>query len=258
MIDPGLQRRLKERFYPQADENSYTVVNGTLDSYLVPGVRALDVGCGHGTWVLAPYRDKISRLVGVDVAPAEDRQILDDFVVADLAHIPLKDNSFDVVFCWDVVEHLARPKAAYSEFRRVLQDDGTLVVKTPSLLSPLMLASRLLPTFIHKKVKGRLLGLPEDDVYPTLYRSNTPGRLHADLAGAGFQCEMLTSFDQTYDYYLAFSRLTYALGLLYSRSLKSLPLGKRFMASIFGIYRKGKEERTEKESGRKRYVQTVG
>lgn len=248
MMDTALQQRLKERFYPQADEDIYAVVNRALDRCFVPGIRALDAGCGHGTWVLMPYRDRISRLVGVDVAPADGRQAtLDDFVMADLGRIPLKDGSFDVVFCWDVVEHLARPKAAFSEFRRLLQDDGVLIVKTPSLLSPLMLASRLSPTFIHKKLKGGLLGQQQDDVFPTLYRSNTPRRLHADLSGVGFQCETLTTFDQTYDYYLAFSRLSYVIGLLYSRSLKSLPLGKRFMASIFGVYRKTKGERVTEE-----------
>jgi len=248
MMDPALRQRLKERFYPQADGDIYAAVNKALDRCFVPGIRTLDAGCGHGTWVLTPYRDRISRLVGVDVAPADGHQAaLDDFVVADLGRIPLKDNSFDVVFCWDVVEHLARPRAAFSEFRRLLQDDGALIVKTPSLLSPLMLASRLSPTIIHKKFKGGLLGLQQDDVHPTLYKSNTPRRLHADLTGVGFQRETLTTFDQTYDYYLAFSRLSYVVGLLYSRSLKSLPLGRRFMASIFGVYRKAKGGESKEE-----------
>lgn len=258
MIDPGLRQRLKGQFYPQADEDIYGVVNRALDKYFVPGIRALDAGSGHGTWVLTPYRDKISRLVGVDVAPADGRQVmLDDLVIADLTRIPLKDNSFHVVFCWDVVEHLPRPRAAFSEFRRLLQDDGVLIVKTPSVLSPLMLASRLSPTFIHRKFKSRLLGQQEDKVFPTLYRCNTPRRLHGDLTGVGFQCETLATFDQSYDYYLAFNRLSYVLGLLYSRSLKSLPLGKRFMASIFGVYRKGNRETTRKKETGQRKSQTV-
>ena len=243
MIEPALRQRLKERFYPQADDDIHAAIDKALETYFFPGVRVLDAGSGHGTWVLAPYRDRISRLVGVDMTPADGHQMLDELAVADLARIPLADNSFDVVFCWDVVEHLVQPKAAFSEFRRVLQDDGVLIVKTPSLLSPVMLASRLSPTFVHKKFKAHLLALPEDDVFPTHYRSNTPGRLHRDLTASGFQCEVLT-FDQTYDYYFAFSRLTYALALLYSRSLKSLPLGKKLMACIFAVCRKAKKEGT--------------
>ena len=238
MIDRGIRQSLKDRLYPEAGKDIHDLIYGALDAHLRPGTRVLNAGCGHGSPLLASYRDKISRLVGIDVELTEDRQVSNDLLVADVARIPLRDNSFDLVFCWDVVEHLAQPRTVFSEFRRVLADDGVLIARTPSILSPLMLASRLLPTSIHKKFKSRLLGSHEHDVFPTFYRSNTPGSLHRDLTSAGFQRETMTRFDRTYDQYWAFSRPTYALALLYSRALKTFPPGKAFMATIFAVYRK--------------------
>jgi ubiquinone/menaquinone biosynthesis C-methylase UbiE len=38
------------------------------------------------------------------------------------------DNHFDVVTLWYVIEHLRHPRAALAEFRRVLKDDGVLLL----------------------------------------------------------------------------------------------------------------------------------
>ena len=56
-----------------------------LDAALVPQAYVLEAGCGRTTR-LAGYRDRIARLVGVDVDEEAGRQnsVLDEFVVADL------------------------------------------------------------------------------------------------------------------------------------------------------------------------------
>jgi len=237
MVDWNEQERLKERFYPQARADAFGPLLRALDRHLVPSTLLLDAGCGNGTWVLRRHRSRITRWVGMDVEPPEESDLLDDFLLGDLTHIPLEDKSCDMVFCWDVMEHVSEPAAAFAEFYRVLRDEGVLIVKTPCLISPVMLVSRLSPTFVHKRLKARLLDHREDEVFPTVYRCNTAASLHRQLAAVGFRREVLTRFDNSYNYF-AFGRAAYVLGLFYSRALRMLPWGQQLMGQLFGVYRK--------------------
>jgi ubiquinone/menaquinone biosynthesis C-methylase UbiE len=71
------------------------------------------------------------RVVGIDIdepaiAHATSRFRRDNlqFQVADALRLPFDDNSFDVVVCSHVYEHVADPYKMFSEIRRVLREDG--------------------------------------------------------------------------------------------------------------------------------------
>ena len=55
-----------------------------------------------------------------------------DFQVADLAKLPFEDDSFDLVVCFETIEHVADARRVVAELRRVLVDDGMLVISTPN------------------------------------------------------------------------------------------------------------------------------
>jgi len=118
-----------------------------LDEALTRGAVALDAGCGRTTR-LRNFRDRISRLVGVDVDEAAGREnpYLDEFAFADLADpLPFDDAVFDLVYANFVVEHLEEPEGTFTEWRRVLQPKGRLVLLTTNRASPLMLAADRTP-----------------------------------------------------------------------------------------------------------------
>jgi ubiquinone/menaquinone biosynthesis C-methylase UbiE len=52
-------------------------------------------------------------------------------IVADLTEMPIVSNSFDVVLCTEVFEHIPDPIAAIREFHRVLKKGGRLVITAP-------------------------------------------------------------------------------------------------------------------------------
>jgi SAM-dependent methyltransferase len=172
-----------------AYETSHTDVEARLLARaLRPGARVLDAGCGRRTR-LAGHRDRISELVGVDVdaAAGAENSALDQFAVADLcALLPFKDGCFDLVYANFVVEHLDAPDAAFREWRRLLRPHGALVLLTSNRANPLVAVAGLVPDGVRARLKRAGAGVAERDVIPTHYRANTPGRLAALLAGAGF------------------------------------------------------------------------
>jgi SAM-dependent methyltransferase len=171
-------------------ETDHTLVERRLlDEVLRPGAVALDAGCGRTTR-LRDYRDRIERLVGVDLDEAAGRAnpYLDEFVPANLDEpLPFAADSFDLVYANFVVEHLADPPHAFGEWRRVLRPGGALVLLTSNRASPFMAAADRLPQGIRLAIKRRGAGAEERDVYPTRYLANTPARLERVAAGAGFE-----------------------------------------------------------------------
>lgn len=226
---------LKQRFYPAADDVTVGVMRGALERHLQPGARVLDAGSSGGTWVLKRYAAEMGLVVGVDVALPQG---LDDAhwaepVVGDLATLPFAGASFDAILCYNVIEHLADPAAAFAEFSRLLRPGGALIFKTPALWSPVIVFSHLLPHSAHRLFKSPL-GVEAEDVFPTHYRCNTRAKLQRALSAAGLHRELLTTVDQTYDY-LYFSKIPFVLGLLYSRLLDRPGL-IWFRNAIIGVY----------------------
>jgi len=52
-------------------------------------------------------------------------------IVSNIVSIPVPDESFDVVLCSEVLEHIPDPVAAIKEFARILKPGGTLLVTAP-------------------------------------------------------------------------------------------------------------------------------
>jgi SAM-dependent methyltransferase len=171
-----------------AFQTSHTEVEGRFLERAVPsGAVVLDAGCGRKTRLLA-HRARIVELVGVDLDEAGRENVaLDKFVRADLCRrLPFSDGRFDLVYANFVVEHLDAPEAAFREWRRVLRPEGALVLLTSNRANPLLAAARLLPHGVRVALKRLGPGVAEPDVIPARYRANTPERLAATLATAGF------------------------------------------------------------------------
>lgn len=99
------------------------------------GKHALEIGCATGEFCQALYRRGCS-VVGVDLS-----QEVIELAKARYPHLDLRpgdlqravsDEKFDVVFAWEVVEHVASPQNFVAEIRRHVAPSGYVVLSTPN------------------------------------------------------------------------------------------------------------------------------
>ncbi len=105
---------------------------------LAPGRRVLDAGSGTGFGTEMLARAGASRAEGFDVnlevvEHARGRAgDVAQFSVGDLQQVPYGDDTFDLVTCFEAIEHVEDPFRALDELRRVLAPSGVLLVSTPN------------------------------------------------------------------------------------------------------------------------------
>ena len=107
-------------------------------AYLRPGVRVLDYGCGAG-FLIDHLLDGSREVAGVDFSPASVDQVnrkfagREGFLGARLVPDALGE-TYDVVFCCEVVEHLYDPEleGTLENLRALVRSGGYVVVTTPN------------------------------------------------------------------------------------------------------------------------------
>ena len=93
------------------------------------GARVLDAGAGDGRY---GYLFAHTRYEATDFAQVNKEYRLDqlDFI-ADLQAIPAANESYDLIICSQVLEHVKEPKIVLAQLYRVLKPGGTLWLSTP-------------------------------------------------------------------------------------------------------------------------------
>lgn len=143
-LDP-LKRRLLPEWNRGAQRS--TDWGGGIVASLRPAAL-LDIGCGDGHKLFDFLDYKPERFCGVEASPphkaaAEKRGI--EVSSYDLnSRWPYADNSFDVVHCAYVIEHLHNTRLFAVEAFRVLKPGGTAVITSENLCSFLNLGAMIL------------------------------------------------------------------------------------------------------------------
>jgi SAM-dependent methyltransferase len=133
--------------------------------------------------------------------------------------LPFAGESFDLIVCIWVLEHLRDPEGVLREVRRVLRPGGHFVFLTPNLRNPLLAFNRLgrlLPQ-LQRRLVPRLYGRVEADTFPVQYRANTASAIRALAARTGLEVADLRVIpDPTY---LAFNRFMFRVSVISERLL---------------------------------------
>jgi ubiquinone/menaquinone biosynthesis C-methylase UbiE len=128
--------------------------------------------------------------------------------------LPFADQSFDLVICSWVLEHLARPSSAFAEAARVLRRAGHFVFLAPNAWHPLTLANRLISRFGHWQagLVTRLYGRSEADTFPVVYRANTRRQVERLATAAGLTPVAFCAIGDPS--YLAFNELFFRVAIV--------------------------------------------
>jgi|GEM_PF-954772 len=133
-----------ERFVPGMKEFDFKTVYEHLHRYayslqFVNNKRVLDAACGegYGSWIMA---ETAKEVVGID----QDAQVIEHakmaykrdnlkFMTGKIEKLPFDSGEFDVVVCFEAIEHIIAQEECIGEIRRVLRDDGILLISTPAM-----------------------------------------------------------------------------------------------------------------------------
>ena len=131
-----------ERFVPWAREAA--VAYEHLHRYiwaseLVKGKRVLDLACGEGYGSNILARDA-AYVCGVDIDNGAIQHARSrysrpnlEFVKASVTAVPVTEaSSFDVIICFEAIEHIDAHDALMLEVVRLLKPDGLFIVSTPN------------------------------------------------------------------------------------------------------------------------------
>ncbi len=159
--DPAAIARFYDRFWrPEnraaIEEHDFHAFQRDVDAALawilrdgdgLTGARVMEIGPGRGRDTLGLARDG-ARVTAIDVSiesvraarehlRAHDLADRYDAVVADVAHLPFRDEVFDLTLSRFVVAHVDR-KAMTPELHRVLRSSGRAVLVEPLAHNPLV------------------------------------------------------------------------------------------------------------------------
>jgi SAM-dependent methyltransferase len=123
------------------------------------GLRILEAGCGSASRLTFPPD---SYVTGIDICQEQlDRnEILSEKFLGDIQTYDLPESGFDIIVCWDVLEHLSTPEKALANFARAIKPDGLIILAFPSPRTVKGLITKLTPHWFHIWAYRHIFGHP--------------------------------------------------------------------------------------------------
>ncbi len=112
-------------------------------------ITVLEAGCGSQSHFAFTGRVEMH---GIDISQEElDKNYqVEQKILGDIQSYPLPRSQYDVVVCWDVIEHLCRPRDALLNMFLSVKPDGLVLLGFPNLISFKGLATKITPAWLHR------------------------------------------------------------------------------------------------------------
>jgi SAM-dependent methyltransferase len=135
-LEPTGERLVPERQHGEVVHAEH-LARYLLAAQLAESRRVLDAACGEGYGTNLIAAAGAASAVGIDlddqtVAHARRRYPSAEFVSGDVRQLPFEDGAFDLVVSFETIEHVTDPERVLNELRRVLADEGVLLISTPN------------------------------------------------------------------------------------------------------------------------------
>jgi SAM-dependent methyltransferase len=99
-------------------------------------IKILDAGCGPGNLAskLLPWGEVVGADASADALEFCKQKHFIDVKQITTKQLPFPDNSFDLIFAIEVIEHIEDDIFAMQELKRVLKPNGYLIVTVPAFM----------------------------------------------------------------------------------------------------------------------------
>jgi len=193
------------------------------------GEKILELGCCEGALVNFLYSQGYS-VCGLDILPSTQWQPAPKkyFVGADARHLPFLSEEFDTVVAFEVLEHLAEPREALQEMKRVARKN--LILSTPDAeLHPFLRESGLA-------------------FFPWVDRSHlsffTENSLRALIRESGLKIRLFTKINPVFPERILLESLGLPAAIVrfLGKFLRCLPRQKKFRMTFLVVAEKNSEE----------------
>lgn len=131
-----------ERFFPWMEDpiiNYEHLHRYGFAKEFVKGKKVLDLACGegYGSYMLS---EEASKVIGVDIdestikhAGAKYAKDNLKFIKSSITKVAVReDKLFDVIICFEALEHIEGHRKVMAEVKRLLKNDGIFIVSTPN------------------------------------------------------------------------------------------------------------------------------
>ena len=155
-----------------------------------PNPCVLEAGCGSMTRIALGNN---CYLAGIDISERqlERNNTLSQKIHANLQTYRWDSTKFDIIVCWDVIEHLDDPCAAISNLVSALKPSGIIVLAFPNFWSLKGIVTKLTPFKVHAwfyYLLGDRRRIDELDQFPTPFRyAIAPQNLKKLMQNAGLE-----------------------------------------------------------------------
>lgn len=138
----NLISKYQENYYDKGEYNSihpYIKRKIEIIQLHIKGFKdllVLDIGCYTGE-VTAEFKKLGAKAIGLDISfislrKAKSKNL--DVIRSDISEaLPFKDNTFNFMYCSEVIEHLMDTDKFIIEMNRILKKDGLLFLTTPNI-----------------------------------------------------------------------------------------------------------------------------
>lgn len=222
-----------------------------LDFKGLKELKILDVGCGTG--IILKNLDNIGTAYGIEFSPEAIQLLkerdLSSIVRADVnKSVPFGDETFTVITCLDVLEHIEDDSTLLEEMVRVCKPGGYIFLTVPAFKvfwSPHDVALRQKRRYTRKQMLGKVGNLPCEAIKGSYYNSILSLPI---LAVRIFKTYVLKERRVRSDFFLTLPPfLNKALAFLFMAEIRCLKfLNFPFGVSLLIILKKAAKDNSDK------------
>ena len=203
----------------------------------------LEAGCGSTSHLVFPEE---VYMVGIDISQTqlERNASLDEKILGDIQYFNFQPLSYDIIVCWDVLEHLPNPKMALQRFVGAVKDEGLIVLKLPNVISLKGIVTKYLPYPVRVIFYRYLLGNKEagkEDTAPfrTYLRfSIAPSNIIKYMMENGLSVAYFNTYDVLSSAWFQRNKVVWTLYRLLSGLLKFITFGKFGDSEFIVVFQK--------------------